>query len=99
MDSKGNVIDNSHYFEGMKIAEAGECYMNQQGKYPVISLSLKSAKQPDFDMAYQCMIQDIAYEYDRHRYVLLERHCLMQIKQFIPASWREKAKRHSMQRH
>ena len=71
MDSKGNVIDNSHYFEGMKIAEAGECYMNQQGKYPVISLSLKSAKQPDFDMAYQCMIQDIAYEYDRHRYVLL----------------------------
>ena len=32
MDSKGNVIDNSHYFEGMKIAEAGECYMNQQGK-------------------------------------------------------------------
>ena len=22
-------------------------------------------------MAYQCMIQDIAYEYDRHRYVLL----------------------------
>ena len=52
MDSKGNVIDNSHYFEGMKIAEAGECYMNQQGKYPVISLSLKSAKQPDFERAF-----------------------------------------------
>ena len=69
-DYKGNVTDNSRYFEGMKIAEAGESYTAHMGKYPVISLSLKSAKQPDFEMAYQCMVQDIAYEYDRHRYVL-----------------------------
>ena len=69
-DYKGNVTDNSRYFEGMKIADAGESYKEHMGKYPVISLSLKSAKQPDFEMAYQCMVQDIAYEYDRHRYVL-----------------------------
>lgn len=69
-DYKGNVTDNSRYFEGMKITGAGESYAEHMGKYPVISLSLKSAKQPDFDMAYQCMVQDIAYEYDRHRYVL-----------------------------
>lgn len=69
-DCKGNVTDNSRYFEGMKIAEAGESYTKHMGKYPVISLSLKSAKQPDFEMAYRCMVQDIAYEYDRHRYVL-----------------------------
>ena len=52
------------------MAEAGQSYMEHMGKYPVISLSLKSAKQPNFNMAYQCMVQDIAYEYDRHRYVL-----------------------------
>lgn len=70
IDYKGNVTDNSRYFDGMKIADAGESYTEHMGKYPVISLSLKSAKQPDFEMAYQCMVQDIAYEYDRHRYVL-----------------------------
>lgn len=70
IDDKGNAADNSRYFTGMRIAEAGEQYMKHMAKYPVISLSLKSAKQPDFDIAYQCMVQDIAYEYDRHRYVL-----------------------------
>ena len=71
MDNQGNIQDNSRYFDGMKIANAGANYMNHMGQYPVISLSLKSARQPDFDMAYQCMVQEIAYEYDRHRYVLL----------------------------
>lgn len=44
VDEEGNLTDNSHYFEGMKILQAGEKYTGQMGKYPVISLSLKSAK-------------------------------------------------------
>lgn len=44
-DQIGAVIDNSHYFEGMKILQAGEQYTCHMGQYPVISLSLKSAKQ------------------------------------------------------
>lgn len=69
-DENGTVIDNSHYFDGMKIMQTGEEYVAKMGQYPVISMSLKSAKQPDFDMAYECLIAEISREYDRHAYVL-----------------------------
>ena len=67
----GNFLDNSHYFEGMKILEAGNAYIRHMGKYPVVYLTLKSAKQPDYDLAYTMLTRQIAAEYDRHRYVLL----------------------------
>ena len=41
-----------------------------QEKYPVMKLSLKSAKQRDFDTAYFCLVNEIAKEYRRHAYVL-----------------------------
>lgn len=71
MDRYGNITDNRHYFDGMKITAAGEGYTQYMGQYPVISLSLKSAKQPDFDMAYTMLMDQISAEYERHRYVLL----------------------------
>lgn len=70
IDVKGNAMDNAHYFNGMKIMEEGESYTGQMGRYPVIDLSLKSAKQPDFRMAYACLVDDIGREFVRHRYVL-----------------------------
>lgn len=69
-DIHGKVTDNSRYFEGKKITKAGEQYGGHMGQYPVISLSLKSAKQPDFQMAYGSMVEEIASEFKRHRYVL-----------------------------
>lgn len=69
-DAEGNRIDNSHYFDGMKIMDTGEKYTGHLGRYPVISLSLKSAKQPSFDMAYDILIDHIASEFLRHRYIL-----------------------------
>ncbi len=54
----GTVADNSVYFQGKKIMEAGEEYTKHIGQYPVIFLSLKSAKQPTFEMAYE----NLAYE-------------------------------------
>ena len=69
-DVHGNVTDNRRYFDDMKISQAGERYTKHMGQYPVISLSLKSAKQPDFDMAYKSLLNEIAKEYERHRYVL-----------------------------
>ena len=71
IDVNGNIIDNSVYFDGMNIMKAGEKYTSKMGKYPVIFLSLKSGKQPNFEMAYQCMVDEIVKEYERHRYVLL----------------------------
>ena len=69
-DGFGQIRDNSHYFDGMKIMKAGEEYTRHLGQYPVIFLSLKSAKQPEFDMAYESLLDEIIREYERHCYVL-----------------------------
>jgi hypothetical protein len=47
-------------FDGLKIMEAGEKYTKEQEQYPVIMLTLKSAKQPDYEMAYKSLLDDIA---------------------------------------
>lgn len=70
IDYKGEENDNSHYFEEKKIMEAGEAYVSKMGQYPVIALSLKSAKQPEFDMAYHVLRDEISKEFSRHRYIL-----------------------------
>lgn len=61
--------DNRHYFEGRKIMQEEQftCHM---GQYPVIILSLKAAKQPNFQMAYECLLEQISTEYKRHAYIL-----------------------------
>lgn len=61
---------NKKLFRGMKITEAGEKYTEQMGMYPVINLTLKSAKQEDFENAYYTMQVEIASEFDRHRSVI-----------------------------
>lgn len=70
IDSAGNTVDNSRYFEGKKIMQAGEDYTSQMGQYPVIFMTLKSAKQPDYKLAYGVLTGDIRREFERHRYVL-----------------------------
>ena len=61
---------NKHLFEGLNIMDAGDKYTSLQEQYPVITLTLKSAKQPSYELAYGCLIDDIAGEYTRHSYVL-----------------------------
>lgn len=58
-------------FEGLKIMEAGQSYEAHQGQYPVITMTLKSAKQETFELAYGCLKEAIAKEFDRHSEVLL----------------------------
>jgi hypothetical protein len=62
--------DNSYLFENLKIMKAGEKYTSHMGQYPVINLSLKSAKQPNFELAYISIRRRIAEEYRRHEYIL-----------------------------
>lgn len=69
-DQDGNEEENRHLFEGLKIMDAGENYTKHIGRYPVISLSLKSAKQPEWKYACECLIDEIVKEFDRHRYIL-----------------------------
>lgn len=69
-DENSGEIDNSSLFHGLKIMEAGERYTKYMGQYPVISLSLKSAKQPNWELAYNCLTDEIINEFDRHSYIL-----------------------------
>ena len=66
----GTAADNSAYFQGKKIMDAGGQYLEHMGQYPVIFMSLKSAKQPTFEMAYKSLCDEIIKEYKRHMYVL-----------------------------
>lgn len=69
-EEDGSKVDNSYIFDDLKISRCGEEYMGHQGQYPVINLSLKSAKQPTYEMAFKSLRDEIAGEYSRHRYVL-----------------------------
>lgn len=69
---KGEKVDNSYLFDGLAVSECGDEVMSHQGKYPVVFLSLKSARQPNFEIAYKCLIDEIAGEFQRHCYVLAD---------------------------
>ena len=67
---EGEKVDNGYLFEGLKIAECGEEILKHQQQYPVIFLTLKSAKQPTYALAYMELKKRISEEYKRHRYIL-----------------------------
>lgn len=66
----GKQIDNRYIFQDLKINSCGERYLSKQGNFPVINLSMKSAKQPDYEMAYESIVDEIARDYRRHDYIL-----------------------------
>lgn len=62
----GKNEKNAELFSGLAIADTGKEYADEMGKYPVIMLTLKSAKQNSFGMAYAMLKDAIAQEYARH---------------------------------
>lgn len=70
LDADGKKVVNAYLFDKLKIKECGEEYMAHRGRYPVINLSLKSGKQPTYEMAAASLVDEIAKEFKRHRYVL-----------------------------
>ena len=69
-DDNGEKVDNKYLFDGLNIMQTGDNYLAHMGQYPVINLSLKSGKQPDFEMARDSLIDEIQQEYERHNYIL-----------------------------
>ncbi len=61
--------DASYLFNGLKIFDDQE-YRKEQGQYPVIFLTLKGAKQIDWEETYENLVKIIANEYKRHQYLL-----------------------------
>ena len=60
---------NAYLFDSLKIAAYPE-YMAYQGKYPVISVSLKSMKQASYTNAFYMYKNLIAKEYEKHKIIL-----------------------------
>ena len=66
---------NAYLFDGLKIAACPE-YMAYQGKYPVISVSLKSMKQKKFTLAFETYKYLIKSEYSRHKDFIFSKNVL-----------------------
>lgn len=64
--------NNKEIFLDLKIARTGEQYMKYQGKYPVINLTLKGAKQANFEYAILSIKRAISSEFQRHRKEVLK---------------------------
>lgn len=57
-------------FEGLKILSAGEEYQRHQGRYPVISVTLKDVKDQDYSAAYRNFCKLMSHVYLQHQSVL-----------------------------
>lgn len=73
---------NKELFRDMKIMEAGENYISQMCMYPVINLTLKSAKQENFETAYYMLQAEISSEFDRHRSIVERGRELLALKEY-----------------
>ncbi|MFP3155052.1 ATP-binding protein [Lachnospiraceae bacterium ZAX-1] len=69
-EDTGDVKKSAELFQGLKIAEDTECMQKHLGKYPVISLTLKSGKQNDFEKSFYTLKESIAFEFERHLYAV-----------------------------
>ncbi len=67
---KGEKVDNGYLFDGLAITRCGEEIMQHQQRYPVIFMTLKSARQDTYALAYMELKKRISEEFERHRYVL-----------------------------
>ncbi len=63
------------YFKDKKIWRCGERYRQEQGKYPVIFVSFKDIKFPQWEQTYTAIRESIASEYLRHEVLLHSAKC------------------------
>ena len=64
--------DRRGLFCSLQIMKAGDAFLSQMNRYPVIQLSLKSAKQPAWELAYGALKTALEDEYQRHMEILPE---------------------------
>lgn len=57
-------------FAGTKIMDQGNDYLCHMNAYPTITLTLKSMKQPTWELAYDCIKDEIRKEFKSHRSVM-----------------------------
>lgn len=62
--------ENRPLFDGCRIEQAGDKYMKEQGSKPVIFLTLKDVKQPDFPEMLEILRFTMQSAYNAHKYLL-----------------------------
>ena len=78
-----NAKENRKLFEGLEIAQAGDTYMAEQGKYPVVFLTLKGVKQLEWENCYKVLRSVMQKEYLRHDYLLQSEKIKEEDKKYI----------------
>ena len=64
--------ENKKLFSNLNIGSEDEAYATHMCRYPVISLSLKSAKQMEYETAIYCIKEELSREFKRHQTILNE---------------------------
>ncbi len=64
---------NRALFGNLKIMECGDSYVSQMCRYPVINLTLKSAKQNTYEDSCFKICEEISDEFKRHEYILTKK--------------------------
>ncbi|MDQ2087835.1 AAA family ATPase [Herbivorax sp. ANBcel31] len=62
--------DNSYMFKDYKIWAQGDKYREEQGKYPVITLTFKNVKTSKWDINFELIKDVIQVEFNRHVYLM-----------------------------
>lgn len=68
-DEKGEKVENGYIFQNLAVSACREICLKHQQQYPVINLTLKSGRQPNFEMAYESLVDKLINEYQRHSYI------------------------------
>lgn len=82
---------NRELFRGLEIMSAGGEYTSQMGRYPVINVTFKSARQDTFESAYYKIKEEIAREFKRHDVLLESERLLESDKQLFRDIMNQKA--------
>ena len=62
--------DNAYLFDGLKISEYYDELAMYRNTHPVITLSLKCAKQGDYEMAIDSICREIRMQFHKYRFIL-----------------------------
>lgn len=66
--------DNAYLFKNLKISHQGDIYTKNQGRYPVIFITLKDIKNSTWEIIYSKIKECIEQEYDRFGFLSESRH-------------------------
>ena len=88
-DGEGKPVDNRHYFEGLKVMEAGERVLRELGQYPVISLSFKDVSGRSYEEIVGQLREAVCQSTKPHRSFFRAFDCISETERAILNSYQD----------